>query len=31
MRASLYNAVTVEDVQLLIEFMEEFKKQNPLL
>lgn len=30
-RASLYNAVTVEDVQLLIEFMEEFQRQNPVL
>lgn len=30
-RASLYNAVTVEDVQLLIEFMDEFRRQNPVL
>lgn len=27
-RASLYNAVTIEDVELLVKFMLEFQKQN---
>jgi phosphoserine aminotransferase len=28
MRASLYNAVTVQGAQVLVEFMKEFQKKN---
>ena len=28
MRASIYNAMTIEGVQALVDFMEKFEKEN---